>query len=401
MQGILDIRTDNIKITPEFLFLFVPLTFIAGNWYVTGLSIFGVFFFLLIRNLVFKDHVISIPNVLPWILILLWSLYVCYITPIPSVAVKYFTCTILIPFIIFIIFDNLRLNDRLLTRFFDSLLFSGMILGIYSLILYLQFGINSNLRIPSFWNDYNILAAYLMILFMFNLSFILKSRNSPKKMFYLITIVFILAGIYFTQTRGVWLSMLVSIAFFFIRRPKIIIPVLILFGLFVFFFFNIIEDRFLSVMYFEQDKSSLGRMQAWLSSILIIEKNPLFGFGFDTFYLYRDDVMQYFVVDVRNPHNTYLRAVLEMGLTGAVIYFFLIFKAVFYSFNFRNYVSNPVFTKYLDGLQLSFVALLIAFNFEPYLSLFGGSTAAIWIITALAFRIRKEARLEKLHNSVN
>lgn len=395
MPGNLDIAADRIKITPEILLLLTPLTFIAGNWYLSALSLMSVFGFLLVRNLTFRDHRITIPNYFIWMLILTWGLYSAYITPKPAVAAKYYVCTIFIPFIIFIIFDNVRLNDKLLMRFVDALLLSGIVLSFYSVYLFINYGMQSNLRVPSFWNDYNILAAYLMILFMFNLSFILKTKNSTRKLFYLITIIFILLGIYLTQTRGVWLSIIISLAVFFIKRPKIIIPVAILFGLLLLLFYNIIEDRLLSVIYFEQDKSSLGRVQAWLSSILIIEKNPLLGFGFDTYYLYRDDVMQYFIVDVPHPHNTYLRSILEMGLIGAVLYYYLIFKAVYYSFNFGNYVNNPDYAKYLDALQLSFVALLIAFNFEPYLSLFGGSTAAVWILVALTFRIRKEAGLEK------
>lgn len=395
MPGNLDIAAGRIKITPEILLLLTPLTFIAGNWYLSALSLMSVFGFLLVRNLTFRDHKITIPNYFIWMLILTWGLYSAYITPKPAVAAKYYVCTIFIPFIIFIIFDNVRLNDKLLMRFVDALLLSGIVLSFYSVYLFINYGMQSNLRVPSFWNDYNILAAYLMILFMFNLSFILKTKNSTRKLFYLITIIFILLGIYLTQTRGVWLSIIISLAVFFIKRPKIIIPVAILFGLLLLLFYNIIEDRLLSVIYFEQDKSSLGRVQAWLSSILIIEKNPLLGFGFDTYYLYRDDVMQYFIVDVPHPHNTYLRSILEMGLIGAVLYYYLIFKAVYYSFNFGNYVNNPDYAKYLDALQLSFVALLIAFNFEPYLSLFGGSTAAVWILVALTFRIRKEAGLEK------
>jgi O-antigen ligase len=107
-------------------------------------------------------------------------------------------------------------------------------------------------------------------------------------------------------------------------------------------------------------------------------------------------VLPYYIVEVPHPHSTYLRAIQEMGLIGAVIYFYLIFKAVYYSFNFKKYVTDPQYIKYLEALQLSFVGLLIAFNFEPYLSLFSASTAAIWILVALTFRIRKEARLEKI-----
>lgn len=351
---------------------------------------------MLIRYLHFKDHEFTVPNILPWILVLLWGLYVVYITPDPVIAVKYYIGTILVPFLIFIIFDNLRLNDKILTHFIDALLVSGVVLGMYSVYIFLLFNMREGMRVPSFWNDFNMVSLYFMILFMFNLSFILKCPNNSKKIFYFFTIFFISLGIYLTKTRGVWLAMIISIAIFVIKRPKIIIPVILIFGLLVLVFYNIIEDRFLSVINFDQDKSSLGRLQAWVSTVMMIMNNPFWGYGFDTYHLYKFDVMAYYIVDVPHPHNTYLRTIQEMGLIGAVIYYYLIIKAVFYSFNFRKYVSDPVYIKYMDGLQLNLVAMLFAFNFEPYLSLFGTTTIAIWILVALTFRIRKNARHKKV-----
>ncbi|MBK9334932.1 MAG: O-antigen ligase family protein [Ignavibacteria bacterium] len=43
-------------------------------------------------------------------------------------------------------------------------------------------------------------------------------------------------------------------------------------------------------------------------------KNPFFGYGFDTYYLHKYDVFPYYIVDVPHPHNTYLRAIQELGL---------------------------------------------------------------------------------------
>lgn len=351
---------------------------------------------MLLRYLRFGDHEFTVPNIVPWLFILTWGLYVVYITPDPVIAVKYYVGTILIPFLIFIMFDNLRLSDKFLTHFVDAMLLSGVVLGMYSVYTFFSYGMRDGMRVPSFWNDFNMVSLYFMILFMFNLAFILKCANNSKKIFYFFTIFFISLGIYLTKTRGVWLAIVISIAIFVIKRPKIIIPVIVIFGLMVLVFYNIIEDRFLSIINFEQDKSSLGRLQAWVSTVLIIQNNPFWGYGFDTYHLYQFDVMPYYIVEVPHPHNTYLRTIQEMGLIGAVIYYYLIIKAVFYSFNFRKYVTDPTYVKYLDGLQLSLVALLIAFNFEPYLSLFGTTTIAIWILVALTFRIRKNARIKRL-----
>lgn len=388
------IHTEQIKLTPESLLLFIPLTFIAGNWYISALSLFAVFAYMLLRYFRFSDHDFTIPNLLPWILILGWGLYVCYITPDPVKAFKYYSGTILLPFIIFIIFDNLRINEIHLTYFIDAILISATILGMYSVFIFFQYNMKDGMRVPSFWNDFNMVALYFMVAFMFNLSFLIKCRSNSKRIFYIFTLIFIMLGVYLTKTRGVWLAMIVSLAVFFIKRPKIIIPTLILFGIMTLVFFNIIEDRVLSVINFDQDKSSLGRLQAWTSTVMLILKNPYFGYGFDTYYLHQYDVMAYYIVEVPHPHNAYLRTIQEMGLIGAVFYYFLILKAVFYSFNFGNYITSPEYIKFTDALQLCLISFLVAFNFEPYLSLFGVTTIIVWILIALTFRIRKEARLK-------
>lgn len=390
------IRQEDIKLTPELIIIFTPLTFIAGNWYLSALFILSAFAFLFLRYFSFKDHEISFSQMIPWGLMLLWGLYVCYITPDPEKAVKYYTGTMLLPFFIFILFKNIRLDEKTLTRFFDSMLISGAVIGMYSVYIFISYNMRSDMRVPSFWNDFNMVSMYLMILFMFNLSFLIKSRHSNKIYFYLFTITFILLGIYLTKTRGVWLAMIVSIAVFFIRKPKIIIPVFLFFGVISLLFFNIIEERFLSVVNFDQDKSSLGRLQAWYSTVLIIFKNPFFGYGFDTYYLHKYDVFPYYIVDVPHPHNTYLRAIQELGLIGAVIYFFLFFKATVLSFTSGRSHCDPVYLKYFDGLQLSFIGLIIAFNFEPYLSLFGVTTIVVWILVSLTFRLKDMPAAEKI-----
>ena len=350
---------------------------------------------MLIRYFRFEDHEFTIPNIIPWSLMLGWGLYVCYITPDPVIAVKYYTGTILLPFLIFIIFDNLRIDEKFLTNFIDSMIIAAAILGMYSVYIFFKYSMREGMRVPSLWNDFNMVALYFMVAFMFNLIFLIRCRSNSKKIFYIITFIFIILGVYLTKTRGVWLAMIFSIAVFFIKRPKIIIPTLILFGIISLVFYNIIEDRVLSVINFDQDKSSLGRLQAWASTVLLIMKNPYFGYGFDTYHLLQYDVMSYYIVEVPHPHNSYLRSIQEMGLIGALIYYYLMMKALFYSFNLGNYVSDPEYVKFTDALQLCLVAFVVAFNFEPYLSLFGVTTITIWILVAITFRIRKEARLKK------
>jgi putative inorganic carbon (HCO3(-)) transporter len=326
-----------------------------------------------------------------WLFLLIWGLYIVAKTPDAGTGIKYYIGTILLPYFLVITFDNFKLNPKFLTRFFDVLFFSGLVLGGFSVYIYIAYNFRAGMRVPSLWNDFNIVSAYFMLLFFFNLSFLINGKKDLKMVYYSITIFFILFGIYLTKTRGVWLSIVIAIVFFFVRRPKIIIPSFILLGLFVAVFYSAVEDRVLSIMYFEQDKSSLGRLQAWYSTVLMIKDNLFFGYGFDTYILYRDEVLPFYIVPVPHPHNTYLRSIQEMGLIGSLVYYYFIFKAFICTFiKNKKTAAYEEYKKYFDALQLSFIGLFVAFMFEPYLSLFGGIALMIWILVALSFRLNKE-----------
>ncbi|MBK9334793.1 MAG: hypothetical protein IPM96_20940 [Ignavibacteria bacterium] len=60
------IRQEDIKLTPELIIIFTPLTFIAGNWYLSALFILSAFAFLFLRYFSFKDHEISFSQMIPW-----------------------------------------------------------------------------------------------------------------------------------------------------------------------------------------------------------------------------------------------------------------------------------------------------------------------------------------------
>jgi O-antigen ligase len=285
--------------------------------------------------------------------------------------------------------DNITINKNYLENLFNLFFLSGTILGIYSIYLFIESGFNSLLRIGSIWDDLNIMSAYLMILFMFNLSFILNREKGKKLYLYFISLFFISSGIFMTQTRGVWLSIIVSVLIYTIKRPKIIIPFSLIIGFFIFYFYDAITSRFLTVKNFGADLSSLGRLQAWIATISLLKNNLFFGYGFDSFIYLRDSVIPFFLVPVIHSHNTYLRSLLEIGLIGSIFYYYFFFKAIYFSFAVSKKDATKSYKKFSDGLQLSFIGLVVVFFFEPYFSLFGASTFIIWLLISLSFKIYK------------
>jgi O-antigen ligase len=389
MSDLLLKRTD-FPIDVKSLFLFLPFLFIyKGYWQFTSVFILVTFLFFVLSEYRFNHLRIELPNIFMWSLLLLWGLFIALKSPVTNDGIKYFFATIFIPFLIFIIILNIKLTPGFLDRFFSGIYFAGAVLGAFSLYLFIESGFNTKLRIPSLWDDFNIMSTFLMIASMFNLSYILNKEKNEKLFPYLITLGFTYAGVFLSQTRGVWLAIIVSLVVFIIKKPKIIFPALIISMIVGLLFSNVIMDRFLSVKNFSYDASSLGRLQAWYSSFVLIKANPLFGYGFDAYIRLRDTVFSYYIVQVLHSHNTYLRMLLEMGLIGFVLYFSFFFRAAFFAFRMSaKSFAYKYYKIYIEGLQLSFIGLLVTFMFEPYFSLYGASTVVIWILIALSFKVR-------------
>lgn len=372
----------------SFVLLGLPLLSILGNWVVCAVYIFIVFILLFFDYLHSRSFDINLPFFPLWVLVFIWNIYIALKSANLRLGFDYYVGTILVPFFIYFIILNVKLDKTTLTKLFDLFILSGVVLSLFSIYIFADSGFDLKLRIPSLWENFNIFAGYLMILFLFNLSFLLNKNLPWKKFAYSVTLVIILFGIFLTQTRGVWMATVLAIVFFFFKKPKVILPASIVMGVLVLLFFNVINDRFLSVKNFGNDVSSLGRLQAWLSSIILIKENFFAGYGFDSYELLRDTVFSFYFVEVHHSHNTYLRMLLESGFIGFFFYFIFIFGAFFLTFSLSKNNELIEYKGYIDGFQLSLFALFVAFNFEPYLSLYGLSTITIWIVVSFVFKFK-------------
>jgi O-antigen ligase len=374
----------------------VPVIAIFGSWLITSVYILLVFLIFISGNLINREKEMKVPYFLSWIFLLIWGLYIVEKSPVPKDAMFYYFGTIFIPFIIFFVINNIKTEKKFLTNLFDLFIFSGVVLSTISIVVFIESGFDLKLRISSMWQDNNIVSLYMLILFFMNLSFLVNREKGDKFIIYLISLFTILLGIILTQTRGVFVSMIFALAIYLIKRPKVVIPVSVI-GIFLgMFFFKVFEDRFLSIRYFGSDESSLGRLQAWLSTLILLSKNFFLGYGFNSYIYLRDQIFSFYFVEVQHSHNTYLRAMLEMGFIGFVFYFSFIFIAA--KFVISGISKNlQEYKKFLDGLKLTFLACIPAFMFEPYFSLYGVSTITIWIFISIAFKLKSMNEIYTIH----
>ncbi|MCB0728151.1 MAG: O-antigen ligase family protein [Ignavibacteriae bacterium] len=370
-----------------FLYLFF-IIFVFDLTYLGSFMIFLLFLFFIIEKAGSGLKEIQIPDFLQWIFLIFWGLFEVTQSIVKSEAFFYYFVIIIIPFTIFVMFNNSKLSIKDLTSFFHMLFITGIILSILSFFISAQIGFDLKKRIPSIWSHYNLVAAYFMVLLMFLLSFIVNTTNKRKKLFYIISFVIVLFGLFMTQTRGIWLATLIGMMYYILRKPKLILPIFLTILILTVLFYGVIMDRFTSVVNFGTDVSTLGRFQAWYASVLLIKENFLFGYGFDSFRYFRDSVITAFFVILPHPHNTYLTLILDIGFIGFVFYISFYVKAFYYSFKMRKMSTDPELNKFSDGLQLTFVGFIIAFIFEPYFTVLGAITYMLWILISISFYLK-------------
>ncbi len=216
---------------------------------------------------------------------------------------------------------------------FYSVAIGGVILGTLSLY---QFN-TGLIRVDGFTNAI-LFSQHLFILLIFNIYFFL-SKNDKTKFFSLISICFLFVGLYLSQTRGVWLAILLLVCtYLFIKAYKKPLKYSLIALVLVFIAFStydnsgFVRDKVASgISDIEKAKdghfsSSWGlRIIAWDSAVKDIKNNYLIGVGKENFYLNKKAQVEKGEVNplalnsaLHHTHNQYLQSQLIRGIPGTI-----------------------------------------------------------------------------------
>lgn len=381
-----------IPIRSEYLLILYPLNFVFGYWQFNFLITFLIFIHLIKDKILLENLNIIFPYLLLWIINFLWGLYsLSKAFKLTGGGEDYFIVLYIVPFFIFNFIFNIKTDFRFFEKLFNVIIISGLILSFVSFYNLAVTGFDFKQRIFSSWPDLNILAGYYLIVFMILVSFVMNTVVLKKRIFYFISLFIILFAIFLTQTRGIWLAIIFALVVYLFNKPKLIIPLSILFVVLLFFFADIILTRVMTIRYFSSDLSSLGRLQAWIATLVLLKNNFLTGYGFNSFMYLRDYAYAFYLVPVIHSHNTYLTNLLEIGLIGTVLYYYFFIKSIFMTSPFFKKDKINEYRVFTEGIFLSLVGFLVAFLFEPYFRIFS-STAAIWLLISVSFKINSLVR---------
>lgn len=179
----------------------------------------------------------------------------------------------------------------------------------------------------------NFLAAHFAMVLPFIGVFFLRG-SKKQKFFLIVAAVLMVNGIVLCRSRGVFLALVMGVVSAIYLTPKIWrskIFALVMIGLIGSFF--LMDEGFIERMarinpslseIEEQDDSAAGRIMAWQAAVEMFGDYPL-GIGQGNFFYYVGDYQP--AIPGKDTHNTYLRALAELGFPGLLMILAMIWNA--------------------------------------------------------------------------
>ena len=222
-----------------------------------------------------------------------------------------------------------------------------------------------------------MLGAYLIFPYWTNIALFTGEKKKKNKIFHIIAFLIIVLAIIFTANRATMLAILItsfaSLLYKFKKYKKTVISIVVL-GIILFVSFV--------GLYAKDLRSIKSRVSVWKSSIEIIEENPIFGTGAESFSLQfekhvRPDFFEnedYFKL-VDRPHSEPLEMWIHFGILGIIIYLILLFsvlkKALSKSTIQEKIIATGILTLFITNLfsfslviHYFFLAISLGFIFS-------------------------------------
>jgi probable O-glycosylation ligase (exosortase A-associated) len=282
-------------------------------------------------------------------------------------------CLVSLPLFI----DKRKLRYLLLTIAF-SLGFLGLKGGIFSIIHAGAY----NVRGPegSFISGEGDFALALNMTL--PLLFYLARDEENKKLKIILNSMFILSiiSVIFTYRRGGFLGLAVVIFILLLRSNKKIVTASIFSLALVVVPYFIPEKWFArmeTIKTYHEDRSAIGRINAWKTALNVAEDRPLVGAGFDgltgdTIDIYSPDP----AVTAADVHSIYFEVLGEHGFIAFGLFILLLLSAMLnlqkLRKTFKNNPSSKWISNYAEMLQVSLIAYMVggAFLGRAYFDLF-------------------------------
>lgn len=231
---------------------------------------------------------------------------------------------------------NLMRTQQWLKRCTLCIVFSGTLTAILGIFQYLMndFGSGAWLdlsyfsdirgRVDAMFENPNVLATYLVIVFPFALALMARSRSLKERILYVFSVFSIVLCTVLTWSRGAWIGLILGFLLFAMMHSKKTLRYLFLASFFVPFLSFLIpasvSKRFMSIGNLA-DSSSLYRVYTWKGSCRVASEHFWGGIGYGT-SAYREIYPQYAYAGIEaaeHSHNLGLQVLIGLGIGGLLL----------------------------------------------------------------------------------
>ena len=288
------------------------------------------------------------------------------------------SCTLILGYFLLV---NLMRTKKWIMRCVAALLSSATAVALIGLFEYV-FGEGSNaswldatlfgsikLRIVSLFENPNMLATYLVLVFPFALATLILAKTSRTKFFSFILCALFVTAIILTWTRGAWVAAAIAALIFFTVYSK---KTLRIFGVIILalpvipmLLPSTVLDRLVSIINLS-DSSISYRIYTWIGSTRVIKDHFLGGIGYGT-DAFRAVYPQYAFAGIEtaeHSHSLYLQILIAMGIGGLLC---LLALAFLYFQKCAEYIKKPEDKRskfYVTAALTSIIAALIMGIFD-------------------------------------
>lgn len=283
-------------------------------------------------------------------------------------------------------------DHRILFNTFISL---ATLSGIYTVIqliytIHLGYSIDKTIRMSSFLENPNNLAAYSILAFFIVIILLISTKKLAYKLFYGLSSVLLLINIMFSQSRNALIAIVIGafiIAVLYDKRFIIlsfILPV-------IFLIIPSIRSRVFQIFDMSQNSS---RFKIWNIDWLMIKDYPLAGIGYENFSvqypLYTAKNPNFIVENgyiAIHPHNIFLKIQTELGIIGSILFISFIIATIITLYKLIKSKRNKIYSSITIGVLTSFVTFIFMNLLDCYLNS-PKVLATLFVILALANSLR-------------
>ena len=308
---------------------------------------------------------------------------------------------------------NLMRTEKWIKRCVFALVSSGSIVAMIGVLEYffgksssqwldVRLFTNIRVRVVSLFDNPNVLATYLVLIFPFALNFfILAKKRNEKFLSAIVCAAFVVATV-FTWSRGAWIAMLLTFFVFFTvysrKTLRIFGAAILAAPVLPMILPDNLLDRAFSILNFS-DSSISYRIYTWIGSLRVVGDHFLGGIGFgpEAFAKIYPAYAFAGIESAEHSHSLPLQILIGMGIGGLLVFVALIFL---YLQKTLEYVRKPQSSSskfYVTAAVASVIGALVMGAFD-YIWYNYRVFYIFWIVIALGCALVRAGNYEADRN---